>query len=123
MELKLKQTNINNYQELWHNIFCDIKESFDENTYNQWLSKIKLHSCNEHELIICSPSKFLRDWIRREYLEKKLSKTKTRFIECGKPGASGDGEIGAANDEVGTANTTGDAAAAGSGGAAETEGE
>ena len=64
-----------NSVEIWKNISDELKQSFSENIYNQWLSKINLHSFSEHEIILFAPSKFLRDWIRREYIENNSSQS------------------------------------------------
>lgn len=76
MNTQLIQNSTSEFQDLWQEIVSQIKASFDETTYNKWLSKIQLHSCDEHQLVIGAPSKFLRDWIRREYLEKRLPNNK-----------------------------------------------
>lgn len=61
----------------WDLILADFQQYFDQNTYEKWLSKIELHSHSEQEIILSAPSKFLRDWIKREYLEKNSQSQKS----------------------------------------------
>ncbi len=74
LTLTQSSTQINNTKAIWHSVSCAIRTSFGEEIYNKWLNKIELHSYSNHEVIMSVPSKFLRDWIRREYLNKNLSK-------------------------------------------------
>ena len=57
---------------IWPLITGNFKTAFGEEIYNKWFTKIELHSYSEHEAIMAVPSKFLRDWIKREYLNKNL---------------------------------------------------
>ena len=66
----------------WKVIKAKFKKSFDKDTYDKWLSKIELHSFSENEITISAPSKFLRDWIRKEYIENNTSKNANIWEIC-----------------------------------------
>jgi chromosomal replication initiator protein len=53
---------------LWKKVSARLIAEFGEEIYNRWLAKLELVSASEHEVIMSVPSKFLRDWIKREYL-------------------------------------------------------
>lgn len=64
--------------------FLNLREIFKaeigENDYEKWLSNLSLISHNESEIILGAPSKFLRDWVMREFVEnKKLLKAATKL--------------------------------------------
>lgn len=58
------------------NICC---EEFGEELTKKWLSTLTIHTITESELILVASSKFLRDWIIREFVEIK-SKTNLKKI-------------------------------------------
>jgi chromosomal replication initiator protein len=53
----------------WQDCLVSLKLEFGQETFEKWLSKLELYSLGEYEVIISAPSKFIRDWIKREYLE------------------------------------------------------
>lgn len=57
---------------LWHNTHQKIRERFGKEVFDKWLSKISPYSLSEEEFIMSAPSKFLRDWIKREFLENGI---------------------------------------------------
>lgn len=64
--------------------FLNLREIFKaeigENDYEKWLSNLSLISHSESEIILAAPSKFLRDWVMREFVEnKKLLKAATKL--------------------------------------------
>lgn len=72
-------------QKFWKVFIKEIKQFFDKidtNIYLRWLSKMKPFFKDNKEFVISLPSKFLRDWIKREYannIEKIYQKvTKTQ---------------------------------------------
>lgn len=69
-------SNQKNFQEisLWQGFFKILEMEFGKEVFDKWLSKLELYSTSESEVIMSVSSKFLRDWIKREYLEgiKKL---------------------------------------------------
>lgn len=66
--------SVENFRAEWENIRKSIKEMVGENAWNQWLSKVDFYSLEGNKITLLTPSKFLRDWIRREYLDKIASK-------------------------------------------------
>jgi len=54
---------------IWTKIRNNIKNEFGQEVFDKWLSKLELHSVSNQEVIMSVSSKFLRDWIKREYLE------------------------------------------------------
>lgn len=65
----------NTSETIWLSVVATFKNS-NSNIFDKWLSKINLHSYSDHEVIMSVPSKFLRDWIKREYLDKKSPNSK-----------------------------------------------
>lgn len=59
---------------LWEGFFSALKANFGQEIFDKWLSKLELYSFSESEVIMSAPSKFIRDWIKREYLEKGIKK-------------------------------------------------
>jgi chromosomal replication initiator protein len=80
METKLMiQTNlqINSNQEscqLWKGFIGSLKAEFGQEIFDKWLSKLELYSFSKSEVIMQVSSKFIRDWIKREYLDKGIKK-------------------------------------------------
>ena len=56
----------------WLKIRQNIKKTFGEDEWEKWFSELVLLDLKEEEMIIESPSKFQRDWITREFIEKKV---------------------------------------------------
>ncbi len=46
-------------------------EEFGEENYSKWFSKLEIFLESESEIIFSAPSKFIRDWIIREFVESK----------------------------------------------------
>jgi len=75
METKLMLSNINIQKNDiespkldWDSFISSLKVEFNQEIFEKWLSNLKLYSCSDHEVIMSVSSKFLRDWIKREYL-------------------------------------------------------
>ncbi|OFW81433.1 MAG: hypothetical protein A2887_00940 [Alphaproteobacteria bacterium RIFCSPLOWO2_01_FULL_40_26] len=47
-------------------------EKLGEDVFRKWLSPLKIFSQSENEVIFSAPSKFIRDWVMREFDLKKL---------------------------------------------------
>ncbi|MCE3254575.1 MAG: chromosomal replication initiation protein [Rickettsiaceae bacterium] len=91
--LQLTQ-NTQTIQPVWQDLYLALEAEFGKEIFGKWLSKLELYSLSDHEIIASVPSKFLRDWIKREYLEKiktiwlKLIPTLHKFsIICIEPAA------------------------------------
>jgi chromosomal replication initiator protein len=50
-------------------IIC--KREFGETNFERWLKHLAIVIKSEHEIIFSAPSKFIRDWVVREFLDKK----------------------------------------------------
>jgi chromosomal replication initiator protein len=56
----------------WQQFVAKLELQFGKEVFNKWLSKLELYSLGEYEVIMSTPSKFLRDWVTREYLENGI---------------------------------------------------
>ena len=86
METKLMLNKINSDQSIvqespycndtkWQGFLTSLELTLGKEVFDKWLKdKLALYSLSEYEIIMSAPSKFLRDWIKREYLPaiKKL---------------------------------------------------
>ncbi len=54
---------------LWNQIKSGFEQEFSQEICDKWLFKLELFSVCDAEITFSAPSKFLRDWIKREYLE------------------------------------------------------
>lgn len=52
---------------------CCINE-LGSDVFDKWFSALKVLVLNDHELVFKAPSKFVRDWVRREFIDSKPSK-------------------------------------------------
>lgn len=57
------------------NFLASCKKNFGENNFDKWLSSLDIFSQSESEIIFSAPSKFVRDWVSREFIEKKSKNT------------------------------------------------
>lgn len=51
--------------------FALCQNEFGEESFNKWLSCLEIFLESESEIIFSAPSKFIRDWIIREFIEEK----------------------------------------------------
>lgn len=51
--------------------FTSCQNEFGSDNFNKWLSGLEIFSQSESEIIFSAPSKFIRDWVIREFLEVK----------------------------------------------------
>jgi chromosomal replication initiator protein len=51
-----------------HNLFA---KEIGRESYQKWLANLTIFSNSESELILLAPSKFLRDWVMREFIDNK----------------------------------------------------
>lgn len=71
----LTNVNIENYIEskddtkaaIWEKFVANLENKFDKEIFEKWLSKLELYSIAGCEVVMSTPSKFLRDWVKREY--------------------------------------------------------
>ena len=52
----------------WQSFISRLEIAIGKEVFDKWLTKLDLYSLSEYEVIMSAPSKFLRDWIKREYL-------------------------------------------------------
>lgn len=50
------------------------REKIDERDFQKWINHLEIYSFNKNEVIFSAPSKFIRDWVIREFLETKNKK-------------------------------------------------
>ena len=51
------------------NLLCNL---YGEATYNSWLSSLKFISSRNGEVLLCVPTRFIKEWITVHYMEKIL---------------------------------------------------
>ena len=56
------------------------QERFGEESFKKWFAGLEIFSICESEVIFCVSSKFVRDWIIREFLEVKSSQKNLKFL-------------------------------------------
>lgn len=54
-----------------NNFFASCNNIFGTETTTKWLAQLTIFSYSTNEIIFAAPSKFVRDWIIREFLENK----------------------------------------------------
>lgn len=59
---------IKNRDKEWGKVRVELKKAYDKEIYDKWLSKIELAHSYEEEVIMSLPTKFLRDWVKKEYM-------------------------------------------------------
>jgi chromosomal replication initiator protein len=64
----IESNRLNNNQIFLKKLKLQFQNYFDYDIYERWISKIDLFSLSSKEIIFSTSSKFLRDWITREYL-------------------------------------------------------
>jgi hypothetical protein len=57
-----------------------LKENFDEKIYNSWISKLKIKSVNNCEIVFEVPNGFIKDWITNRFLEGTKKKKDKEII-------------------------------------------
>ena len=68
---------------LWQDFIVGLEAELDKEIIEKWISKLDLYSISDNEIIISAPSKFMRDWIKREYLSaiKKVCLSKIPTLQ------------------------------------------
>lgn len=67
---KLPSKKIVNRDLEWGKVMDEIVNKFEKEEYEKWLKDIRLKYSYDDEVVMIVETKFVRDWIRREYLEK-----------------------------------------------------
>jgi len=60
--------------------FAICKAEFGEENFSKWLSSLEIFSQSESEVIFSTPSKFIRDWIIREFVEVKAGQKSLKTL-------------------------------------------
>ena len=74
--IKEKPIEFDNENPLWLKSLALLKNNFDEYFFNKWISELNFIRALDDVLILAVKTKFLRDWIQREYtaeIEKILT--------------------------------------------------
>lgn len=61
---------LDNQNKVWKKIDKILKKKFTKEIYDQWLSKLNFVKIEDNQLLLATKTKFLRDWIIREYIQK-----------------------------------------------------
>ncbi len=75
IELALKNNIIDTKSDFSDKFFATCRANFGEEIFAKWFAALAVFSCNGSEIILSAPSKFMRDWIIREFVENKKSAT------------------------------------------------
>lgn len=61
--------NLDKKELFWKKVKLQFQNYFDYEIYERWISKVKIFSLSGEEVVFSVSSKFLRDWIMREYFD------------------------------------------------------
>ncbi len=53
------------------------RKEFGEENFNNWFINLEIYSLSANEVVFAAPSKFSRDWIKREFLDNRHLKSKS----------------------------------------------
>lgn len=70
-EVLLEQTSQDNSSNFSADFFALCRKEFGEENFLKWFADLEIVSQSKSEIIFNAPSKFIRDWIIREFLETK----------------------------------------------------
>ncbi len=69
-----------NYSTLLEQFLSSCQNEFGEEVFKKWFAGLEIFSASSSEIILSASSKFIRDWVIREFIEtKKLLKTVQGF--------------------------------------------
>jgi len=57
-------------QEIWSQVKGAIRREYGESTYRSWLRPIESSEANDERIRLSVPSRFVRDWVQANYLER-----------------------------------------------------
>lgn len=64
--------SVTGFENQWGKIREEIRINYDAELYRKWFAELKLYSYMNNELTLEAETKFLRDWIVREFIDKKI---------------------------------------------------
>ena len=76
----LQQTSQDDSSNFLNNFFVACRKEFGEENFLKWFSGLELVSQSSGEIILNAPSKFIRDWIIREFLETKSGQKNIKSV-------------------------------------------
>lgn len=53
----------------WVAVQDSFRKEFGDDNYRAWLNKVELFELNGSEIVLSVPTNFIKDWVRREYLD------------------------------------------------------
>ena len=53
----------------WVAVQDSFRKEFGDDNYKAWLNKVELFELNGSEIVLSVPTNFIKDWVRREYLD------------------------------------------------------
>ena len=56
------------YQEIWEIIKQDLLKKYGEGVFNSWFNKLDLGECTNGNVVLYTPTKFIKNWITTNYL-------------------------------------------------------
>ena len=65
--------NLQDRQEIWSQVKAAIRREYGESTYRSWLRPIEFSEANDERIRLSVPSRFVRDWVQANYLERLRS--------------------------------------------------
>ena len=71
LKAKTQETSIDFHQEFLSKFLILCQAEFGEDNLNKWISQLEIFSHQSNEIIFSAPSKFVRDWVIREFIERK----------------------------------------------------
>ena len=61
-------------------LFAACEKEFGAENFSKWISVLKIFTESESEIIFSAPSKFIRDWVIREFIEQKSTKNNLKNL-------------------------------------------
>ncbi|MES2215090.1 MAG: chromosomal replication initiator protein DnaA [Pseudomonadota bacterium] len=59
----------NNHVMLWSSVKQDLLKRYGDAIFQSWFSKVKFLSSNRHNVTLATPTNFMRDWVKANYLD------------------------------------------------------
>lgn len=59
-----------NHSAVWSDVLNELNEHYGQAIYDSWFKKINLEGGNNNKLSLSVPTRFIRDWIKTNYIEK-----------------------------------------------------
>jgi len=66
-------------------LFAICAAEFGAENFNKWISGLTIFAESENEIIFSAPSKFVRDWVIREFVEQKSAKNLKTLVQTLRP--------------------------------------